>query len=52
MIISEKEFVADIFNNYFSKIAEGLGFNDPIPNDYHDDEVLLSAIKNATATRA
>ena len=45
MIISEKEHVADIFNNYFSKIAEGLGFNDPIPNDYHDDDVLLSAIK-------
>ena len=45
MIISEKEYVADIFNNYFSKIAEGLGFNDPFPNDYHDDDVLLSAIK-------
>ena len=45
MIISEKEYVADIFKNYFSKIAEGLGFNDPIPNDYHDDDVLLSAIK-------
>ena len=52
MIISEKEYVADIFNHYFSKIAEGLGFNDPIPNDYHDDDVLLSAIKNTTATPA
>ena len=45
MIISEKEYVADIFNNYFSKVAEGLEFNDPIPNDYHDDDILLSAIK-------
>ena len=45
MIISEKEYVADIFNKYFSKIAEGLGFNDPTPNDYHDDDVLLTAIK-------
>ena len=44
-MISEKEYVADIFNNYFNKIAEGLGFNDPIPNDFHDDDVLLSAIK-------
>ena len=52
MIISEKEYVADIFNNCFSKIAEGLGFNDPIPNDYYDDDVLLPAIKNTTATPA
>ena len=52
MIISEKEYVADILNNYFSKIAEGIGFNYSIPHDYHDDDVLLSAIKNTTATPA
>ena len=49
MMISEKECVAAIFNIYSSKIAECLGFNDPIPNDYYDDDVLLSAIKNTTA---
>ena len=37
--------MADVFKNYFSKIAECLGFNDPIPNDYHDDDVLLSSMK-------
>ena len=44
-IITESESVAKIFNKYFNEIAEGIGFNDPIPENFHKDDILLSMIK-------
>ena len=39
-IISDAEEVAKVFNEYFVGIADGIGFGDPIPDDYIDDEVF------------
>ena len=36
--------MAKIFNEYFTGIASDIGFNDPIPDDYGKDEVLISLI--------
>ena len=44
-IISESETVAKIFNKYFNEIADGTGFNDPIPENFDKDDILLSMIK-------
>ena len=44
-IISESESVAKIFNKYFNAIAEGIGFNDPIPENFDKDDIFLSLIK-------
>ena len=44
-IISESETVAKIFNKYFNEIADGIGFNDPIPENFDKDDILLSMIK-------
>ena len=44
-IISESESVAKIFNKYFNEIAEGIGFNDPIPENFDKDDIFLSLIK-------
>ena len=44
-IITESESVAKIFNKYFNEIAEGIGFNDPIPENLDKDDILLSMIK-------
>ena len=38
-IISESESVAKIFNKYFNEIAEGIGFNDPIPENLDKDDI-------------
>ena len=45
LIITESESVAKIFNKYFNGIAEGIGFNDPIPENFDSDDILLSMIK-------
>ena len=45
LIITESESVAKIFNKYFNEIAEGIGFNDPIPENFDSDDILLSMIK-------
>ena len=39
-IISDAEEMAKVFNEYFAGIADGIGFGDPIPDDYTDDEVF------------
>ena len=44
-IVSESESVAKIFNKYFNEIAEGIGFNYPIPENFDKDDVTLSMIK-------
>ena len=44
-IISESETVAKIFNKYFYEIADGIGFNDPIPENFDKDDILASMIK-------
>ena len=44
-IISESETVAKIFNKYFNEIADGIGFNDPIPENFDKDDILLCMIK-------
>ena len=36
--------MAQIFNEYFTKIASGVGHNDPIPDDYNNDDVLIALI--------
>ena len=44
-IISKSESVAKIFNKYFYEIAEGIGFNDLIPENFDKDDIFLSLIK-------
>ena len=44
-IISESETVAKILNTYFNEIAEGIGFNDHIPENFDKDDILLSMIR-------
>ena len=39
-IINHPSEVANIFNDYFTVIADGIGFNDPIPSGYENDAVL------------
>ena len=36
--------MANIFNDYFAAIADGIGFNDPIPSGYENDAVLKTMI--------
>ena len=43
-IVNDAKSVAKIFNEYFTGIASDIGFNDPIPDDYGKDEVLISLI--------
>ena len=43
-IVNDAESVAKIFNEYFTQIASDIGFNDPIPDDYDNDNVLISLI--------
>ena len=42
--ISESETVAKIFNKYFNEIAEGIGFNVPIPENFNKDETTPSRL--------
>ena len=42
--INNTESVVKIFNEYFNQIASDIGFNDPIPDSYAADDVLLSFI--------
>ena len=44
-IISESETVAEIIIKYFNEIADGIGFKDPIPENFDKDGILLSMIK-------
>ena len=43
-IVNDAKSVAKIFNEYFTGIAPDFGFNDPIPGDYGEDDVLISLI--------
>ena len=43
-IINNTESVVKIFNEYLNQIASDIGFNDPIPDSYAADDVLLSFI--------
>ena len=43
-IISHPNEVANIFNEYFTAIADEIGFNDPIPSGYENDDVLRAMI--------
>ena len=36
--------VANVFNDYFTAIADGIGFNDPIPSGYENDAVLKTIL--------
>ena len=36
--------MANIFNDYFTAIADGIGFNDPISAGYENDAVLITMI--------
>ena len=38
-IISHPNEVANIFNDYFTAIADEIGFDDPIPSGYENDDV-------------
>ena len=44
-IISESETVAKIFKKYLNEIADGIGFNDPIPENFDKDDIFVSMIK-------
>ena len=43
-IISHPNEVANIFNEYFTAIADEIGFDDPIPSGYENDDVLRAMI--------
>ena len=43
-IINHLSEVANIFNDCFTAIADGIGFNDPIPVGYENDAVLKTMI--------
>ena len=43
-IVNDAKSVAKILNEYFIVIASDIGFNNPIPDDYGKDEVLISLI--------
>ena len=43
-IINDAESVAKIFNEYFTKIASGISYDDLIPDDYDNDDVLIALI--------
>ena len=43
-IINDPYEVANIFNDYFAAIADGIGFNDLIPSGYENDAVLKTMI--------
>ena len=43
-IVNDAESVAKIFNEYFTQIASDIGFNYTIPDDYDNDDVLISLI--------
>ena len=43
-IINQPNEVANIFNEYFTAIADGIGFDDPIPSGYEHDDVLRTMI--------
>ena len=43
-IINHPSEGANVFNNYFTAIADRIGFNDPIPSGYENDAVLKTMI--------
>ena len=43
-IVNDLVSVANIFNKYFTDIADKIGFNDPIPVDYSNDDVFWSMV--------
>ena len=43
-IISHPNEVANILNEYFTAVADGIGFDDPIPSGYENDDVLRTMI--------
>ena len=43
-IINHPSLVANVFNDYFTAIADGIGFSDPIPPGYENDAVLKTMI--------
>ena len=43
-IVTDSISVANIFNKYFMEIADSIGFNDPIPSDFHSDHTLKAMI--------
>ena len=43
-LITDTKQVADVFNRYFTDIAQGIGFNDPIPHDYYEKSTMATLI--------
>ena len=43
-LITDTKQVADVFNRYFTEIAQGIGFNDPIPHDYYEKSTMATLI--------
>ena len=43
-IVNDAKYVAKIFNEYFTRIASDIGYNDTIPDDYDNDDVLIALI--------
>ena len=39
-IISDTKLVCNVFNKYFTALADDIGFSDPIPDNFSDDAVL------------
>ena len=43
-LITDTKQVANVFNRYFTEIAQGIGFNDPIPDDYYEKFTMTTLI--------
>ena len=44
IIENDPNEVANILNHYFTAIADGIGFNDPIPSGYGNDDMLKTMV--------
>ena len=43
-IVTDSNSVANIFKKYFMEMADSIGFNDPIPFDFHSDHILKAMV--------
>ena len=41
-LITDTKQVANVLNRYFAEIAQGIDFNDPIPDDYYEKSTMIS----------
>ena len=43
-LITDTKQVANVFNRYFTEIAQGIGFNDLLPDEYYEKSTMTTLI--------